>query len=136
MSSYASKDIRAVSSDRNFGLVMAGFFALVGLVPPLHGGDLRVWALVLSAAFTLCAFLLPRALRPLNYLWHKLGLALHAVVNPVIMALIFYGAIVPMGVALRLLGRDLLRLKWDRSAKSYWIARRPGPNPQSMTKQF
>ena len=79
----------------------------------------------------------PRLLQPLNRLWFKLGLLLHHVVNPVIMALMFYGAMLPMALLLRWLGKDLLRLKREPEAQSYWIAREPpAPAPGSMSKQF
>jgi Saxitoxin biosynthesis operon protein SxtJ len=126
-----------MGSERGFGLVMAAFLLLVAIIPILHGGELRLWALGLGAAFFLCALAAPRLLSPLNRAWHRLGLALHAVVNPIIMGLIFYGTVVPMGIMLRLLGKDLLRLKWEPGAKSYWIRREPpGPEPGSMSKQF
>ncbi len=64
-------------------------------------------------------------------------MAMHAIINPIVMGLVFYGAIVPMGIILRLRGKDLLRLKWAADAKSYWIERLPpGPGPASMSKQF
>jgi Saxitoxin biosynthesis operon protein SxtJ len=126
-----------MGSERGFGLVMAAFFLLVAVIPILHGGKLHLWALGFSAAFFLCAFAAPRLLSPLNRIWHRLGMALHAVINPIIMGLIFYGAIVPTGTVLRLLGKDLLRLTWKPDVKSYWIPREPpGPEPGSMSKQF
>jgi len=127
----------ARGSERVFGLVMAAFLLLTAITPILRGGELRLWALGLGAAFFLCALAAPRLLSPLNRVWHRLGMALHAVVNPIIMGLIFYGTVVPMGIMLRLLGKDPLRLKWEPDAKSYWIRREPpGPEPGSMSKQF
>ena len=127
----------AAGSDRSFGLVFAAFFALVALAPMTHGGALRWWALALAAAFAAVAFLAPYLLRPLNRLWFAFGMALHHVVNPIVMAVMFYGAILPMAVLLRAMGKDLLRLKRDPAASSYWIDRAPpGPEPGSMQKQF
>ena len=126
-----------IGSDRSFGLVFAGFFALVALLPLLHGGALRWWALIVAAAFAAVAFFIPRLLHPLNRLWFALGLLLHHVVNPVVMAAMFYGAIMPMAFLVRWLGKDLLRLKHDPQATSYWIVREPpGPASDSMRKQF
>ena len=126
-----------MGSNRSFGLVFAFFFAIVALLPLIHGGALRWWALIVAAAFAAAAFVAPRLLQPLNWLWFKLGLLLHHVVNPVIMALMFYGAMLPMALLLRWLGKDLLRLKREPEAKSYWIAREPpAPAPGSMSKQF
>jgi hypothetical protein len=87
--------------------------------------------------FAAAALLAPRLLKPLNRAWFALGLLLHYVVNPVIMAVMFYGAILPMAMLLRWLGKDLLRLKREPNAQTYWIAREPpGPAPGSMSKQF
>lgn len=124
-------------SDRSFGLVFAGFFALVALWPLIHGVSPRWWALALAAAFAAAAFAAPGLLRPLNRAWFAFGMLLHHVVNPIIMAAMFYGAILPMGLLLRALGKDLLRLKRDPAAPSYWIPREPpAPEPGSMQKQF
>ncbi|HEY1473697.1 MAG TPA: SxtJ family membrane protein [Pseudolabrys sp.] len=125
----------AAGSDRSFGLVFAAFFALVALLPAIHGAPVRWWAIAAAGAFVTIALFAPRVLHPLNRLWFALGLLLHRVVNPVVMALMFYGAILPMALLLRALGKDLLRLKREPQAASYWIAREP-PAPGSMSKQF
>ena len=126
-----------VSTERNFGIVFSVVFAIIGLARIYRGGPVRWWAIALSAAFLICAFLAPRMLRPLNHLWFRFGLLLHHVVNPLVMGAIYLGAVVPMGLILRALGKDLLHLKFDQEAASYWIRRDPpGPPPGGMTKQF
>lgn len=126
-----------IGTERNFGTVFAIVFAILALLPLYHGNDLRWWAAAVSAAFLICAFFAPRLLRPLNKLWFKLGLVLHHVVNPIVMGVLYFGAVVPMGVFLRVLGKDLLRLKLDQAVDSYWIHRdAPAPPPGSMTRQF
>ena len=126
-----------MGSNRSFGLVFAAFFALVALLPATHGAPVRWWALVVAAAFATIAFFIPRLLQPLNRVWFALGLLLHHVVNPVIMAVMFYGAILPMALLLRWRKKDLLRLKREPQAASYWIPREPpAPAPGSMSKQF
>lgn len=124
-------------SERSFGIVFACVFALIGFVPWLLGHGWRIWALVVAVLFLVAAFVVPHALAPLNRLWFRFGMLLHAVINPVIMALIFYGAVLPTGLMVRAFGKDLLRLKRDEAAESYWIERDPpGPAPESMTRQF
>lgn len=124
-------------SDRSFGLVFAAFFAVVALLPVIHGAPLRWWAVAVAAAFAAIAFIAPRVLHPLNRAWYALGLLLHHVVNPLIMAIMFYGAILPMALLLRALGKDILRLKREPEAASYWIVREPpAPAAGSMSKQF
>ncbi len=126
-----------VGSDRNFGIVFAVVFVIIGLGPLVHSGLIRWWAIAIGACFLTCAFLIPRWLRPLNLLWFKFGLALHHVINPIVMGAIYYCAFVPMGLVMRAMGNDLLRLKRDEKSASYWIAREPpGPPPGSMSKQF
>ena len=74
---------------------------------------------------------------PLNKAWTKLGLVLFKVVNPVVLGMIFVVTIVPIGLIMRALGKDPLRLKFDPSATSYWIERDPpGPAPETMGQQF
>jgi hypothetical protein len=126
-----------VGSERNFGIVFAVVFAIIGIAPVYHGGALRWWAIGLGAAFVTCAFVARWLLRPLNRLWFKIGLLLHHVVNPIIMGALYFGTVVPMGLLLRALNKDLLRLKFDKAAASYWILRDPpAPPPGGMTKQF
>jgi hypothetical protein len=126
-----------VGTERNFGIVFAVFFAIIGFAPLYHGGAVRWWAIALGATFLFCAFVAPRLLRPLNLLWFKFGLLLHHIVNPIIMGGLYFGAVVPMGLLVRALRKDLLHLKFDKTTPSYWIPRNPpAPPPGGMTKQF
>jgi hypothetical protein len=97
----------------------------------------RSWSLAVAVAFLVLALVLPRALAPLNRLWFRTGLLLHAGINPVIMGLLFYTTVTPTGLIMRLLGKDPLRLQFDRQATTYWIPRcPPGPSPDTMRRQF
>jgi predicted membrane metal-binding protein len=127
-----------ISSERSFGVTFAAVFAVFGFWPLVFRSEMpRWWALALSVAFLTTGLVAPRALAPLNVLWFKFGLLLHRIVNPIVMALIYYVAFVPTGLLLRATGKDLLRLKWDPAAKSYWLMRDPpGPVAGTMTKQF
>jgi saxitoxin biosynthesis operon SxtJ-like protein len=125
------------SSDRSFGLVFAGFFALVGLAPLIRGHSIRVWALGLCAVFLSVALIRPRVLGPLNRVWTALGLMLHAIVNPIVLGFLFFATITPMGIVTRWFGKDSLRLRRDPTEPTYWIVRRPpGPAPETMPNQF
>ena len=76
-------------------------------------------------------------LNPLKRAWLALGMLLHRVVNPIVMALLFYGTVLPTGLVMRALGKDLLRLRRQPEADSYWIVRQPpGPAPETMKDQF
>ena len=125
------------SSNRAFGLVFAALFAIIGFWPLLDAAAPRIWALAIAGAFLLVACFRPTLLRPLNRLWMRFGLLLHRVVNPLIMGLIFYTTVTPIGLVMRVLGKDPLGLRFSKEQKSYWIARQPpGPAPDSMRHQF
>jgi hypothetical protein len=123
------------ASERGFGLTFAAVFAIVAAWPLLDGRAPRVWALGLAAAFLAAAFLAPRRLAPLNRLWARLGLLLSRVMNPLVLGLLFYGAVTPAGFVMRALGKDPLRRRFEPGAASYWIERRP-PGPAPMSRQF
>ncbi len=125
------------SSDRTFGLVFAVFFALVGLAPVRSHRPLRWWALAAALLFLAVAIARPAWLRPLNRLWIKLGELLGRIVSPIVMGLLFFVVIAPVGALLRLMGKDPLRLAREPDANTYWIERRPpGPPPETMANQF
>jgi hypothetical protein len=126
-----------MGSNRSFGLVFAAVFALIGLFPLVHGGNVRWWALAISLVFLAVALTVPFVLSPLNRLWFKFGMLLHHVVNPVILGFIFFVIITPMGVLTRLFGGKLLTLGYDKTVPSYWYRRTPpGPEPESVRNQF
>ena len=125
------------SSDRSFGLIFAAMFALVGLWPLVRGGGVRWWALGVALAFAGLAALRPATLGPAGRLWFWLGMRLHAIVSPLVLAFLYYGTITPLGRLMRMAGKDPLRLRRDPGASSYWIARQPpGPAPDTMRNQF
>lgn len=134
--SHAHRKTR-VGSERSFGIVFAAFFAVVGLLPLLSRDAPRAWALGVAIGFLVVAIVFPKALRPLNWLWFRFGLLLHAIVSPITMSLIFWISVVPVGIVARLFGKDFLRLKRDPDAASYWITRDPpGLGKGSMDRQF
>ncbi len=135
--SYERREEIEGSSDRSFGIVFAIVFAVIGLLPFAFGGGVRLWALLIGGAFLLVALALPSILAPLNRLWLRFGLLLHRIVSPIVLGIMFFVVITPMGLLMRALGKDLLRLKFDERSSSYWIARvPPGPPPESLRDQF
>lgn len=137
MKTFAQDAEPARSSDRSFGLVFAAFFLIVGLWPLLRGSAPRLWSLAAAAIFLVLALARPKTLALLNRVWTSVGLLLHRVINPLAMAIVFYATVTPIGLLLRLLGKDPLRLGLDRDAETYWIERRPpGPAPETMSNQF
>lgn len=125
------------SSNRAFGLTFAGVFAVLAVLQLWRGHSIGYAWLAAAAVFAAVAYLAPAILTPLNKLWLKFGLLLHRIVSPLVMGMMFYLVITPVGMMMRMAGKDLLRLRRDPKATSYWIMREPpGPAPDSMKNQF
>jgi hypothetical protein len=124
-------------SDKAFGFVFAVVFLVVGLWPLKGGEDPRAWALGLAIAFLLVALIRPTLLKPLNLVWFRFGLLLHKIVSPIVMALLFFAVVTPVGLLMRLTGKDPMHRRFDAKADSYWIPRPPPvPGQGGMTNQF
>ena len=131
------RDPLKTSSNRSFGLVFTVVFVLLGLAPLFFGDTIRLWALALAAVFLVLSLAHPQILAPLNLFWTKFGLLLHRIISPVIMALLFFGVVTPIGLLMRLFGKRPLSLEFEPKIISYWIEREPpGPDPQTMKQQF
>lgn len=125
------------SSDRFFGLTFFVVFLIIALWPLLRHGPIRLPFLGIALAFLGIALIAPALLGPLNRLWLKFGALLHTITSPIILGIMFFLVILPIGLIMRLLGKDFLRLKFDNSASSYWIRREPpGPEKNSLNRQF
>jgi len=126
-----------MGSEKSFGIVFTVVFALIGLWPLIKGVEPRYWAVGLGSLFLILAYAWPAALRPLNVLWFKFGMLLYKIVNPLVMGMLFYTTVTPIGLLMRATGKDPLNRSFDKNARSYWIERDPpGPEPQSMKNQF
>jgi hypothetical protein len=124
-------------SDRNFGFTMAAVFGLIGAWGLYKATSHWPYWLGIAAVFAVVTLVRPQALGPANRAWLKLGLLMYKVVNPVIMAILFFGAILPIGLLMRMAGKDFLRLARDRSASTYWLPRvDERPQSESMKQQF
>ena len=125
------------SSNRAFGWVFVAVFLIIALWPLVFGGTLRWWSLIVSALVALVTVAAPSLLTVPNRLWLRFGLLLHRIVSPVVLGIMFYLVVMPMGLLMRAFGKDFLRLRRNDSAESYWIKRDPpGPEPGSMSNQF
>ena len=123
-----------ISSNRSFGLVFFVVFLIVALWPLKSGEDIRLWSLVLSIIFFILGIFNSKLLTPLNKLWFKFGILLGSIVSPLIMGLVYFFVVTPMGVLMRILGKDLLKTSKVKSASSYWIKR--DKQQSTMKKQF
>ena len=130
-----SKDVLSEqSSDKSFGIVFSIVFLIVALYPLINSEGLRVWAFVVSIVFFLLAFIAPKILVFPNKLWFKFGLLISSILSPVVMALVYYVTVLPTGLIMRLLGKDLLKQKFDKNIESYWVKRSEPMG--SMKNQF
>lgn len=121
-------------SPRGFGFVFAAVFAVIALYPALHGNDIRWWSLAISAIFLATALIRPALLEKPNDWWFRFGLFLGSIVAPIVMALVYIVTIIPMNLFVRLARKDLLSLKIDKSAATYWVMREN--HNQDMKNQF
>ena len=122
-----------ISSNRSFGIVFFIVFLLIALYPLLKGNDLRIWSLVISFIFLILGLINSKILTPLNRLWFKFGLLLGKFISPLIMGIIFFVVVTPIGIIMRLLKKDLLNLKYNKKG-TYWIDK-SGPKSK-MKNQF
>jgi hypothetical protein len=121
------------SSNRSFGVVFFIVFLIISLYPILNYGEIRLWALIISSIFLILGLVNSKLLSPLNNLWLKFGIFLGKIISPIIMGTIFYLVVTPIGLLMRILGKDLLKLKFNKE-KSYWIEKN---DPKSkMKNQF
>ena len=125
----------SAGSHRKFGLTVGAIFCALAVLPLLRGQPARLWLLAPGAVLVVLGAAAPAALAPLNRLWFRFGLLLGRLTNPVVMGVLFFAVMVPIGWMLRRSGKDLLRLRRDPAAESYWIARDPEA-PSSLQKQF
>ena len=122
-----------ISSNRSFGIVFFIVFLLIALYPLINQGEFRLWSLIISFIFLILGILNSRILTPLNKLWFKFGIFLGKIVSPIIMGIIFFFVVTPIGVLMRIFGKDILNLKYNNN-KSYWIDK-TGPKSK-MKNQF
>jgi hypothetical protein len=125
-------------SERGFGIVMAVAFLIFAGLSAWAGHPSRAGILAaIAAGFALLAYTAPAVLAPLNRLWFRFGLLLHKIMSPLILGLLFFTVITPIGLLMRLFGKRPLPLGLDREAATYWTPRAvPAPAPGSMRKQF
>lgn len=123
--------------NRTFGLVMASACFIIAGVGWLRATSHWPFWSAAAITFGLTAWLQPAVLGPLNRLWFRLGLLMHRVVNPLVMGLLFFAVITPMGLLMRACRKRPLELKFQRALLSYWVARNDSElQPGSMAKQY
>tara|TARA_Y100001958_G_C20740200_1_gene229166 strand:+ start:107 stop:496 length:390 start_codon:yes stop_codon:yes gene_type:complete len=126
------KDIK-IGSNKSFGLLFFVVFLIIGLWPLINDNIIRYWSLIISFIFLLLGLANSKFLSPLNLIWFKFGLLLGRFISPIVMGIIFFLVVTPIGILMRLINKDLLNLKYNNE-NSYWIIKN---DPKSkMKNQF
>jgi len=122
-----------ISSNRSFGIVFFIVFFIIALYPLTYNEDIRIWSVIVSLIFLVLGLLNSKILNPLNKLWFKFGIFLGKIISPLIMGVIFFLVVTPIGLIMKLFGKDVLNLKYNKN-ESYWIEKK-GPKSK-MKNQF
>ena len=125
--------MREKSSNRSFGIIFFIVFLLISVWPIMDGQEPRVWSLIISLIFLILGILNSKILTPFNLAWIKLGEILGRFIAPVVMAVIYFLIVTPIGLLMRIIGKDLLNVKFSQNS-SYWIKREKNLGP--MKRQF
>tara|TARA_B110000444_G_C18268181_1_gene335073 strand:+ start:77 stop:454 length:378 start_codon:yes stop_codon:yes gene_type:complete len=121
------------SSNKSFGIVFFIVFFLIAIYPLLKQEDVRIWSLIISSIFLILGLLDSKILYPLNKIWFKFGILLGKIVSPLVMGIIFFIVVTPIGLLMKLLKKDLLNLRFNKH-NSYWVEKN---EPKSkMKNQF
>ena len=123
-----------LGSNRSFGIVFFIVFVLIATYPLLNQEEVRIWSLIISFLFLFLGLLNSKILTPLNKLWFRFGLFLGKIISPIIMGVIFFLVVTPIGLLMRFFGKDVLNLKLNKKKSSYWIEK-VGPKSK-MKNQF
>ena len=125
--------MKKVNSNRSFGIVFFIVFLIISFWPSIEGQSLRIWSLAVALIFLVLGLLNSKLLSPFNIIWVKFGEALGRIIAPIVMFIIYFVILTPIGLFMRLIGKDLLRTKFSKN-NSYWIKREK--NIGSMKRQF
>jgi hypothetical protein len=133
-----TKNPSNLPSNRTFGLLFIGVFAILGAYGLWKDwlGEVIKTFFIISGVLVIVTLLAPKLLTPFNKAWYQLGLFLGKVVSPIVLGILFFIVITPVALAMRLAGRDALKLR-KQNVESHWIDRKPpGPEPESFKEQF
>tara|TARA_B100001121_G_scaffold269452_1_gene254038 strand:- start:4072 stop:4455 length:384 start_codon:yes stop_codon:yes gene_type:complete len=122
-----------ISSNRSFGIVFFIVFLLIAIFPVTNGEEIRLWSIIVSLIFLVLGYFNSKILSPLNKIWFKFGIFLGRIISPLIMGMIFFLVVTPIGIIMRIFKKDLLNLKYN-TKRTYWI-KKNGPKSK-MKNQF
>ena len=123
-----------ISSNRNFGLVFFTIFLIISIWPLMYENPIRVWSLLISIIFLILGLTNSKILTPLNQLWFKFGMLLGSIISPIVMVVVFFIVVTPIGLFMKIMSKDLLNKKYDKKKITYWI--KCNKTTGTMKKQF
>ena len=123
-----------IGSNRSFGIVFFIFFLIISFWPIFNEGNPRIWSLLISLIFLILGLINSNLLSPLNKIWFKFGIFLGNFISPIVMGLVFFLVVTPIGLIMKLLGKDLLRLNKKKNSNTYWLKK--DRYKSSMKNQF
>ena len=118
----------------SFGILFFIVFLILGFYPMYKGDNPNIYFLVLSLPFIILGLLNSKILTPFNMAWIKLGEFLGLIIAPIVMAIVYFIVLTPVSLIVRVFGKDILNMKFNKKLESYWINRKK--NLGSMKKQF
>ena len=122
------------SNNRSFGILFFIVFLILGLYPTLKGNSPNIYFIFISIPFIILGLINSKILTPLNNAWIKVGEILGMIIAPIVMAIIYFFILTPISIIVRIFGKDLLSIKFNKQVNTYWINRKKNIN--SMKKQF
>jgi len=126
--------MKSQSSNRSFGLLFFLVFLILGLWPLKNGGNLNIYLIAISFIFLILGLINSKFLSPLNKLWIRFGEILGLFIAPVVMFCVYFFFITPISLIVRIFGKDLIGIKFNKNKDTYWIGRKKPLG--SMRKQF
>jgi hypothetical protein len=121
------------NSNRSFGILFFVVFLTISLWPLLKENDLRIWSFIISILFLILSILNSKILSPIKRVWIRFGELLGQIISPIVLAVVFFIVVTPIGLFMKILRKDLLNIKFTKD-KSYWIKRDKDLGP--MKNQF
>ena len=109
-----------IGSNRSFGIVFFVVFFIISIYPLINDNPIRLWSLILSLIFLILGLINSKILTPLNIIWMKFGMYLGIFISPIVMGIVFFLVVTPIGIIMKILRKDLLNLRMNKE-NSYWI---------------
>jgi uncharacterized protein involved in cysteine biosynthesis len=109
---------------RRFGIAIGIVLTLLGALYLWRGKDYFPYFFIFSAAFFIVGIFIPNLLKPIHKILAALAIYINWIITRIILIALFYLVFTPIGLLIRLSGKDNLNLKFRSGAKSYWIPRK------------